>query len=309
VPFILFPKKGTDLSKWAVVACDQYSSEPEYWQEVERIVGESASTLHLILPEVYLGGDEEDAKIDSINETMKKYVKEGILVQQKPGFIFVDRSLSGAESRKGLIVTLDLEKYDYNKGSQTLIRATEGTDVNRLPPRVKIRKNASLELPHIMVLIDDPQKTVIEPIANNLDRLEPLYDCQLMMGGGHLRGYKVEEKELIDSVVNALAKLSEPEAFMAKYGVGQDKGVLLFAVGDGNHSLASAKAHWENVKKTLPEEAQAGHPARYALVEIVNVHDDGLKFEPIHRVVFNVELEAFVEKMTDFYKCDSGVKK
>ena len=305
LPNILIPKKDTDLSKWAVVACDQYSSQPEYWQKVEETIGESESAYHLILPEVYLGKDGEEEKIKSINESMKKYVNEGILEEQEPGFIYIDRKTSHAASRKGLIVALDLERYDYNKGSQTLIRATEGTDVQRLPPRVRIRENALLELPHIMVLIDDPKRTVIEPIARNCDRLEPVYDVDLMLDGGHIKGYKVADGEIINSVVEALYKLADSAEFASKYNVGEDKGVLLFAVGDGNHSLASAKAHWENVKKELAEDEVKNHPARYALVEIVNVHDEGLSFEPIHRVVFNISIDSFVEKITEFYKDSS----
>ncbi len=307
IPDILIPRKGIDLNKWAVVACDQYSSQPEYWQEVEKIVGESESSLRLILPEVYLGKEEEKGKIDLINKTMRSYIREGTIIRQKPGFVFVDRKTPRAESRKGLVAALDLEKYDYNKGSQTLIRATEGTDVKRLPPRVKIRENAYLELPHIMVLIDDPKKTVIEPLADNLERMELLYDFDLMMNGGHIKGFRVDDREMLDSTLNALEKLAEPGTFRPKYGVGQDKGVLLFAVGDGNHSLASAKVHWENLKKTLPEDEAANHPARFALVEIVNVHDEGLRFEPIHRVVFNISLDSFVKKMDEYYKENSKV--
>lgn len=307
LPCILFPGKKTDLGKWAVVACDQYSSQPEYWKRVEEIIGESESAYNLILPEVYLGKDGEEDKIKSINESMKKYVNEGILEELKPGFVYIDRKTSHAASRKGLIVALDLEKYDYNKGSQTLIRATEGTDVQRLPPRVRIRENALLELPHIMVLIDDSQRTVIEPIAEKSDRLELLYDVDLMLDGGHIKGYRVDG-EMIDSAVEALDRLANPECFASKYNVGKDKGVLLFAVGDGNHSLASAKAHWENVKKGLAGDEAETHPARFALVEIVNVHDAGLSFEPIHRVVFNISIDSFARKIADFYKDSSSTE-
>jgi hypothetical protein len=308
LPCILIPRRGIDLNKWAVVACDQYSSQPEYWQNVKEIIGECESTYNLILPEVYLEKSNEAEEVNSINQTMKRYVKEGVLDELKPGFVFIDRETSHTRSRKGLIVALDLEKYDYNKGSQTLIRATEGTDVNRLPPRVRIRENAYLELPHIMVLIDDPDRTVIEPLAEKPERLELLYDVDLMLDGGHIKGYKVENREIIDSVVNAIAKLADHHSFCSKYNVGKEKGVLLFAVGDGNHSLASAKAHWENVKKTLSQEEAQSHPSRYALVEIVNVHDQGIRFEPIHRVVFNIGINEFTEKITEFYKNDSHIR-
>ncbi len=301
IPAVLMPGKENDMEKWAVVACDQYSSQPEYWKKADQIVGESPSTLKLILPEVYLGKAEESNRINEINKNMVEYVKNGVLEEQKPGFILIDRKTSHADSRKGLIVLMDLEKYNYNEGSQSLIRATERTDVNRLPPRIKIRQNASLELPHIMVLIDDPDKTVIEPLFETKDKLTSLYDFELMLGGGHIKGYKIEDKEITDNILSAIEKLADPECFKKRYGVGDEKGVLLFAVGDGNHSLASAKAHWENVKKSCTEEEKESHPARFALVELVNVHDEGIKFEPIHRVVFNIGLDDFVGKMQSFY--------
>lgn len=301
VPTVLMPAKEYDMEKWAVVACDQYSSQPEYWQKAEQIVGDSPSTLKLILPEVYLGKAEEVEKISEINKNMIEYVKNGVLQEQKPGFILVDRKTSHTDSRKGLIVLLDLEKYNYNEGSQSLIRATERTDVNRLPPRIKIRQNASLELPHIMVLIDDPGRTVIEPLFDMTDKFTCIYDFELMLGGGHIKGYKIEDEDIIRNILSSIEKLADPEGFKKRYGVGDEKGILLFAVGDGNHSLASAKAHWDNVKKSLPEDEKELHPARFALVELVNVHDDGLKFEPIHRVVFNIELNDFVSKMQSFY--------
>ncbi|KNY28232.1 DUF1015 domain-containing protein [Pseudobacteroides cellulosolvens] len=301
IPTVLMPGKENNMEKWAVVACDQYSSQPEYWQKADQIVGESPSTLKLILPEVYLGKAEESNKINEINKNMIEYVENGVLEEQNPGFILIDRKTSHAESRKGLIVLMDLEKYNYNEGSQSQIRATERTDVNRLPPRIKIRQNASLELPHIMVLIDDPDKTVIEPLFDMKDKLTCLYDFELMLSGGHIKGYKIENKEITDNILSAIEKLADPEDFKKRYGVGDEKGVLLFAVGDGNHSLASAKAHWENVKKSCTEEEKESHPARFALVELVNVHDEGIKFEPIHRVVFNIGLDDFVGKMQNFY--------
>ncbi|MFZ5988107.1 MAG: DUF1015 domain-containing protein [Bacillota bacterium] len=301
IPTILLPEKGTDMSAWSVVACDQYTSEPEYWSEVERMVSSKPSTFHLTLPEVYLEDDNEEERIKNINNAMRRYIKEDILVSHNSCIIFVDRKTSHSQSRKGLVLAVDLEKYDYNKGSQTLIRATEGTVIERLPPRIKIRQNASLELPHVMILIDDPGKTVIEPLAEKIDSFEKVYDFELMMHGGHIKGYKVDDPDTVSDVINALEKLADPLVFKSKYGVGDDKGVLLFAVGDGNHSLASAKGHWENVKKSLPEEEIEDHPARFALVEIVNVHDDGITFEPIHRVVFNIDPKNLLDSLTDFF--------
>ncbi|MDP4092060.1 MAG: DUF1015 family protein, partial [Bacillota bacterium] len=282
------------------------TSQPEYWDKVEKLVGGAPSTLNLIFPEVYLGKIDENKKIEKINSTMKKYLSGGILSAQKTGFVLIDRKTCKVASRKGLIMAVDLEMYDYSKGSQSLIRATEATVVDRLPPRIKIRENASVEIPHIMILIDDEEKTVIEPIAEKKACSEKLYDFELMLGGGHVRGCSITDAEDIESILGALSRLAEPSSFSKRYNV-QNKGVLLFAVGDGNHSLAAAKGHWENVKKSLlPEEIET-HPARFALVELVNVHDQGLEFEPIHRVVFNVDPEDLLEKMQKYFKNYSGV--
>ncbi len=308
IPEILMPSKDVDMKKWSVVACDQYTSQPEYWQEVEKLVDTAPSTLNLIFPEVYLEDGNDENKITQINESMEKYMNEGILSKTSPCFIYVDRKTSHTDSRKGLIIAVDLEKYDYNKGSQTLIRATEGTVLERFPPRIKIRENAPIELPHIMLLIDDPNKSIIEPLAQNTDKFEKLYDFDLMMDGGHITGYKIDESS-VDSVLSSLVKLADQDTFCSKNGVGPDKGVLLFAVGDGNHSLATAKACWENLKKSLSSSELENHPARYALVELVNVHDTGLVFEPIHRVVFNVNPKAVLDKMVDFLcSCNASYK-
>lgn len=301
IPEIMLPAEGSDLSKWAVVACDQYTSQPDYWDEVKRIAGDSPSTLKLTFPEIYLKDDDKDERIKNINSTMEKYLNEGILKLESPGFILLDRSTEHANSRKGLILALDLERYDYNKGSQTLIRATEGTVLDRIPPRVKIREHAKIELPHIMVLIDDPGKTVVEPLFNKTGLYKKVYDFELMKNGGHIKGWKVEDEESLSAVGEALEKLAQPEAFRRKYGSGPDKGVLLFAVGDGNHSLATAKAHWENVKAAYGPDVMETHPARYALVEIVNVHDDGIVFEPIHRVLFGIDKTTVLDELASYF--------
>ncbi len=300
IPKIMLPRPETDLGKWAVVACDQYTSEHDYWKEVEAVAKGSPSTLNIIFPEVYLEDGDSDVRIDEINSAMKGYVEDGILTELDNCFILVDRKTSHAASRKGLMLALDLDCYDYNKGSKALIRATEGTVLDRLPPRIKIRQNAPIELPHIMVLIDDPERTVIEPLAEKASSLEKLYDFELMMNGGHIKGYKVSGEEDLSSIAAALSKLSEKDVFCNKYGIESSQEVLLFAVGDGNHSLASAKGHWENLKKCLSPEEQENHPARYALVELVNVHDEGLVFEPIHRVLFNVEPEELIKEFKAF---------
>ncbi|RJP52334.1 MAG: DUF1015 domain-containing protein [Anaerolineaceae bacterium] len=288
IPQIYLPKTGTDLTKWAVIACDQFTSEPEYWSEVEKIVGEAPSTLNLIFPEVHLERPGGEERIKNIQLVMRNYVDEGIL-QPRDGLVYVERTVSG-KTRKGLVLCLDLECYDYKKGSSSLIRATEGTIVDRLPPRIKIRQGAALELPHILVLIDDPNHTVIEPLNADKSKLENLYDFDLMLDSGHLAGYAVDEAHE-KQVIEALRGLARPETFAAKYGAGKDEPVLLFAMGDGNHSLATAKAIWEKMKPQVGMD----HPSRYALVEIENVHDQGLEFEPIHRVLFGLKKDLFAE--------------
>ena len=285
---VYLPKPGTDLTKWAVIACDQFTSQPEYWNEVERIVGDAPSTLNLTFPEVYLEQPGGEERIKNIQSTMRKYMDEGVL-QPHDGIVFVERTVDG-KTRKGIILALDLEAYDYNKGSSSLIRATEGTIVDRLPPRIKIRQGATVELPHILVLIDDPDRTVIEPVSAAKSKLEKLYDFDLMLDSGHLTGYAVND-EFENKVIDALRRLANPETFAAKYGIDKSQPVLLFAMGDGNHSLATAKAIWEKMKPQVGMD----HPARYALVEIENVHDEGLEFEPIHRVLFGLKKDLFAE--------------
>jgi hypothetical protein len=293
IPQVHLPKAGTDLKKWAVIACDQFTSEPEYWRDVEKIVGDAPSTLNLTFPEVYLEKLGAEERVQNVQSTMRKYVDEGIF-QPRDGLIYVERTVGG-KTRKGLVLCLDLERYDYNKGSSSLIRATEGTIVDRLPPRIKIRQGAAMELPHILVLIDDPNRTVVEPLSTTKSKFEKLYDFDLMLDSGHLTGYAVNA-EFEDQIVEALRGLANPETFAAKYGVGADQPVLLFAMGDGNHSLATAKAIWEKMKPQVGMD----HPSRYALVEIENVHDDGLEFEPIHRVVFNIKKDLFAELQKTF---------
>jgi hypothetical protein len=300
---ILLPKAGVDLYKWATIACDQFTSEPEYWQKVAAIVGDAPSTFHLTLPEVFLGTPEEQARLQTTNKAMRDYYAQGIF-NVYAGMVYVERTSLG-KTRRGLMLALDLEKYDYTKGSQSLIRATEGTIIERLPPRIRIREGALLELPHILVLIDDPGCTVIDRVAARAEQLPLLYDFELMLGSGHLKGHLVDDLSLEQQVIAALEKLALPENFYSKYGVGPEKGLLLFAVGDGNHSLATAKAIWEKIKAA----AGPDHPARYALVEIENVHDEGLDFEPIHRVLFSpskdphIAMREYFGNRLDFIPC------
>jgi len=300
VPDILLPRYGVDLTKWAIVACDQYTSQPQYWEKVKELVSGNPSTLDLIIPEAYLEQLDHEGTAKTILSHMQKYLSDGTLSPQGPGFILVDRKTSHAPSRKGLMVALDLEHYDFNADSTSLIRATEGTVLDRLPPRVKIRRHAPLELPHIMVLIDDPQKTVIEPLFEK--KLKKVYDVELMMDSGHVTGYMIDDEETIAQIAANLARLADPDMFRRKYQVpGSD--VLLYAMGDGNHSLATAKTIWEMIKEEAPDkEAIMNHPARYSLVELVNVHDAGLEFEPIHRVIFNISPADLLKKMKLYYE-------
>lgn len=297
---VLLPNPSVDLRKWAVIACDQFTSQPEYWQNVQELVNSSPSTFNMVLPEVYLGTPEEPARIQSTQNAMRRYLSEQILVPYQ-GLILVERTVDG-KTRHGLMMALDLERYDFNKGSQSLIRATEGTILERLPPRMRIREGAPLELPHILVLIDDPQRTVIEPLLTNPDAVQTLYDTDLMAGSGHLHGSRITDPQEENRVIEALRKLSDPHAFAKRYNVGPEKGVLLFAVGDGNHSLATAKSIWEKIRADVGLD----HPARYALVEIENVHDEGLVFEPIHRVLFGVRQDWKVSMETYFAQASGG---
>jgi len=287
IPRIYLPRKGINLTKWAVVACDQFTSEPEYWQKVETLVGDEPSTVNLILPEVYLEKPGEEARIKFIQDKMRYYLQNNYL-EPREGLIYVERRVDG-KTRCGLMLCLDLERYDFTNGSTSLIRATEGTIIERLPPRMKIRKDAALELPHILVLVDDPEQTVIEPVTKARGGLEKIYDFDLMLGSGHLTGYAVSPL-LEEEIVASLRRLANPEVFAAKYGLSQDQPVLLFAMGDGNHSLATAKAVWERMKPDVGLD----HPARYALIELENVHEEGLEFEPIHRVLFGLKKNVIV---------------
>ncbi len=283
IPDILIPNESIDLTKWSVIACDQFTSQLEYWQEVRRIVAQSPSTLNLILPEAYLGKPEEQSLIASIRQTMRTYLEKKVITPAE-GMVLIER-ISSAGTRHGLLIALDLEKYDFKKGSSSIIRATEGTIIDRLPPRIRIRENAILELPHILVLIDDPEERVIEPLWNNISHYPKIYDFNLMLGSGHLKGYLVNDIQAERKMVKALENFSQPDYFQKKYCLTENEETLLFAVGDGNHSLATAKSVWEMKKTAL----SADHPLRYALVEVENIHDPGLSFGPIHRLVFGIK--------------------
>ncbi|MCI2055798.1 MAG: DUF1015 domain-containing protein [Oscillibacter sp.] len=295
---ILLPKEA-DMTKWAVVACDQFTSQPEYWEAVEKTVGADPSTLRLILPEAKLNDPKVDEHIADINKSMKQYLDEGVFKTLPASLIYIERTQSDGKIRHGLIGMVDLDQYDFTPGSGALIRATEGTVLSRIPPRVRVRQDAPIELPHVMLLIDDPDATVIEPLTAASAKMEKLYDFDLQQGGGHLVGWKLTDSQ-VDGVADALTGLCSDASMEKKYGM---KGVspLLFAVGDGNHSLATAKQCYENKKKVTPKEQWTSLPERYALVEVVNNHDDALKFEPIHRVLFNVKPEEVMKAFQKVY--------
>ncbi len=280
LPHMLLPKKHVDLTKWAVVACDQFTSNPKYWKDLKRFIGQAPSTYNMILPEVYLETMDEKT-IDQINQTMYQYLHDDILEDIGPSMMLIERTAEIGMNRLGLMLSIDLEAYAYQEGSKPMIRTTEKTIIERIPPRVKIRKNAPLELTHVMLLINDPVKQIIEKLYENRDHLIQKYDFVLNMFGGHLRGYQITE---CDQILKELESLIED----------QDDPVLA-VVGDGNHSLATAKAHWENIKQTLSDEEQQDHPARFALVEVVNIYDPGLNFEGIHRVLFNADPKFLID--------------
>lgn len=281
IPTVLLPREDVDPATWAVIACDQFTSEPEYWADVERLVGDAPSTFRVTLPEVFLDTPEEPARLESIKATMERYLADGVLTDHR-GSILVERTAAG-KTRHGLMLALDLEAYDFAQGSTSLVRATEGTIVERIPPRIRVREGAPIELPHILVLIDDPDRTVIEPLVAHAAELPLLYDVDLMLGSGHLTGRAVDES-LEGQLLDALAALGDQATFEAKYDLPSGTAPLVYAMGDGNHSLATAKTMWEQIKSTVGPD----HPARWALVEIENIHDAGLEFEAIFRVLFDV---------------------
>jgi uncharacterized protein (DUF1015 family) len=285
IPEILLPNLNVNMKKWSVIACDQFTSQPDYWTSVEKLVGSAPSILHMILPEVYLNYEGLPENIESIKTVMNDYLDKGILEQLPRGIMLTERVM-GNVVRKGLVMTVDLESYDYRSEKKPMIRATEKTLLERIPPRVTIRQEAPLETSHVMILMDDVQGKVIGPLYDKKEEFEKMYDFDLMMGGGRIRGYFIEKEDLLKSTLSALASLP------ARNG-------MRFCVGDGNHSLAAAKSVWELAKEGLSEEEQKDHPLRYAMCEFVNIHDDGIQFMPIHRVLFKVNPSACVHYIAD----------
>jgi len=291
IPFkkanILLPKDN--FEKWAVIACDQFTSDKNYWEETKNTVSDNLSTYNITLPEIYLEDGDVEGRIEKINKTMKTYLQNDIFSEYKNCMIYIERVQPDGRLRQGIVGAVDLEDYDFTPDSNTLIRATEGTVIERIPPRVKIRKDAPLELPHIMLLIDDIQKKVLEPLYEKKSSMKKLYDFDLMMGGGHITGYLVESEDA-DRITEAIGSL-----------YGNEENAFLIAVGDGNHSLATAKVCYENLKKQLNDSA-LNSPARYALAELGNIHSDALDFEPIYRVMFGVSPEKVLADLKDYFK-------
>lgn len=298
---ILLPKVE-DMSKWAVIACDQFSSQPAYWERVRATAGDAPSTIHLILPEAQLGTEQEAALTEEINRTMADYLNQDLFAVYPNSFVYVERTLESGAIRKGLVGMVDLEAYDYSVGSTSDIRATEKTVVERIPPRKRVRQNAPLEFPHILMLADDHDKVLIEPIAAKKDSLKKLYDCMLMEDGGHIAGWLVDGSEAAAFMERLTAYTQTVDE---KY-TGLSGTPMVFAVGDGNHSLATAKACYEELKKAHPGEDLSQHPARYALVELENIHDEAQKFAPIHRVIVKTDAPALLQAVKDNICAETG---
>ena len=292
---ILIPQ--TDMHAWSVVACDQFTSEPEYWEKVYETVGDKPSSLRLILPEAELGVKDPEAESDRINKTMAEYLNGGVFKEYKNSYVCVERRLEGGMLRRGIVGAFDLEAYDWAEGTHTPIRATEHTVEDRLPPRVKVREKALLEMPHIMIFVDDPDDAVLSAAEKG----EKLYDFELMQRGGHISGWRVKDNTALE---NAVEKLFDARELAKKYGDASDP--MIFAMGDGNHSLAAAKKHWDNAKSQLPESEWESCPARYALAELVNIHDEAISFEPIHKVIFDTLPESFISEAKSFFAGRTG---
>ena len=288
---ILLPSREIPLEQWGCVACDQFTSDRSYWEKAAALVGDGPSALQIVLPEVYLTSADLARRIDRIHKTMNQYA-QSVLTRSVDGFIYVERTEQSGRIRQGLVGRVDLEAYSYQRGRLPEVRPSENTVEERLPPRLAVRRGACLESPHVMMLADDPEQTLIEPIAARKDSLRKVYEGELMLGGGHIAGWAVEEPALIEQIVSALDALGSQEAFDRKYPAVRGSKPLTLAVGDGNHSLATAKAYWEELKKTLPPEQQRTHPARWCLAEVCNIHSEAIEIEPVHRVLYNATLES-----------------
>lgn len=296
IPEILLPAE-IDLSKWSVIACDQYTQDKEYWKKAEENAGSAPSTLNLILPEVYLNSPDKPERIAKIRKTMGEYINNGVFAPANKCFVYVERKTAFGRMRKGLVAQIDLDTYEWKPFSKANIRATEATIVDRIPPRKEIRKGAPLELPHIMLLVNDKDDILVGGSGAAVKNRAPLYEGQLMNNGGSITGWALSSDEDIAVVTNAVNKIAEANT-------AADGSTFLFAVGDGNHSLATAKAVWDEYKEELIQKGASSEeiencPVRFALIEIVNIYDTGLTFEPIHRVIFNVDNDKLVKTLAE----------
>lgn len=294
---ILLPNKTTQLDKWAVIACDQFSAQPEYWERVKIFAADAPSTVNLILPECYLEGDYS-GKVATINKAMLSYMEHNIFEEYKDAFIYVERTLLSGKIRRGVVGAIDLEAYDYTPGSQSGVRATEKTVLERIPPRQRIRENASLELPHVLLLCDDPKQQLLGSL--DVASLPVVYDFDLMEGGGHITG-RLIQGAAADNFRGAIAAYEA--SCEVKFAPNTP---VYYAVGDGNHSLATAKSCFEAMKAAQPDKDFSCHPARYALVELENIHDDSQEIEPIHRVIFHTEPDKLLQEMEAKLGCPDG---
>ena len=285
IPKILLPK-NLDIKTWSTIACDQYTQDKSYWSQVYSIVGSNPSTVKITFPEVYLGEPGREERIQNIKNEMQSYIKQGIFAPPQEECVYLERKTKYGRVRHGLVVAVDLDAYEWKPFSKSLIRATEATIVERIPPRMEIRKEAIIETPHIMLLVNDPKHILVEGLGNRVNKNKPLYQGELMMNSGSIKGWAVSDENDIEYFRLSLQKLAE--ANMEK-----DGSIFLFAVGDGNHSLATAKATWEDYKKNHPGVKNCS--MKYALIEIVNIYDTGLTFEPIHRVLFNIDSEGLID--------------
>ena len=293
---ILLPKVE-NMTAWSVVACDQFTSQPDYWEAAEKLAGDAPSALRLMLPEAWLGTPRADGARERIARTMDEYLGNGVFTEYPDSFFYLERTQSDGRIRRGLLAALDLEQYDFDPAARAPVRATEGTVEERLPPRVAIRSGAPLEMPHVMVLMDDRDDRVLRRAQNARSRMEKMYDFQLMLGGGRITGWRASGAEAED-IQAALDSLGDPTLQREKYGPAAANGPLTLAVGDGNHSLAAAKRWWERLRESLSPELRETHPARYALVELCNLHEPALDFEPIHRLILNTDDAAFEAELS-----------
>lgn len=287
---ILLPA-NLDYEKWSVIACDQFTSQPEYWENVDAIVGSAPSTLRLMLPEVYLNRPDTALRSRRILSNMKEYLSDAVFRVLKNSYVYVERTLSGGGMRRGILGLLDLEAYDYRPDAVSPVHATEGLVIERIPPRLELRREALIESPHLILFYDDAENAV-NRLVETLPK-ETIYDFPLMCGGGRIKGSSIGG-QAADTLRKALNRLSDPGILHKKYG--RCESPVVFAVGDGNHSLATARKYWEDLKPSLSPEEQLTHPARYTLAELVNLHEPDVEFEPIHRVLFDTDPTAFLRE-------------